>query len=111
LIENQIIGTKLVDQKFIDDVNTSTHFTSGRKIEIGDKLIHAFCESKEGVNCNLRMIKLHPEEYDMIYEDAFEDARSDKFPTLKLKNGWSLTDDGLKYAYEATYDTNGNFIK
>jgi hypothetical protein len=94
LVENQIIGNKPLGEKFINDINTSTHFTSGRKIEVGDKLLIAFIENKlDEITTDISMIKFHQEEYGIIYEDAFEEAISSDYPTLKLKSGYDITND------------------
>lgn len=86
VIQKQIRFSKPVDQRFIDDASTSTHFTSGRKIEIGDKVLFAFLEGPIDENhSHFSLVRFSLDEYGTLYEDAFEESRSDYFPTLKFK--------------------------
>ena len=105
LVKKQNLGASPINQDFIDNPKTSTHYHSGREIKLGDKVCFAFFHDGELKNLKsdtddvsldnmyyptdtgltIKFITFHPEEYGQIYEDVQEGAISDKFPSLKYK--------------------------
>jgi hypothetical protein len=96
-LQKQIDEDDPVTQEHYDALNSKT-YSSGRPINIGDKLLWAIQVEQEEItesgipDMKVRLISLHQDEYDTIYEDYtignnnMANQGSDYFPFLKLKN-------------------------
>lgn len=89
---DNIIGSGATKED-IDSLKQKT-YTSGREIQIGDKMLWGFLidrqqiQDKDGIpSLKLQLINLHPEEYGVIYEDDEQpmEKHSNYMPFLKLK--------------------------
>jgi hypothetical protein len=87
LIQHNIDNTRVLTQENIENLSSPKEYHSGRPILQGDKLLIGMLhEYITETQCEVKLIRFHPEEYGTLYEAAFPEFEMESnIPSLKYK--------------------------